>query len=198
MRSIVLLTMVIFASCGFALTQQPASSRKSLSTISEIEDNSVKDLEQNIVRAADALPESKFSFAPTEGEFKGVRTFAFQVKHVAASNYAMASAVLKEDPPLKLETETGPVSITSKADIMKFLEDSFAYLHKAARSIDEKTATEQVPNPEGAGTRPRLDIMTRQLWHCMDHYGQMVLYLRMNGIVPPASRQHRAPSAPTP
>jgi len=189
-KSFSLLAILLSGLSSFALGQQPPQSghAPALTTISEIEDRSVRILERDLVQAADAMPESKYSFAPTNGEFKGVRTFALLVKHVAASNYAMSSAILKEDPPVDLQTENGPVSMTSKTDIMKFLEDSFLYLHKAARSINEKNATEQVPNPEGAGTVPKLDIATRQLWHGMDHYGQMVLYLRMNGIVPPASR----------
>jgi hypothetical protein len=163
-------------------TRQPA-----LETLTQIEDSSVGKVERSIVPAAEAMPESKFSFAPTSGQFTGVRTFALQVKHVAATNYMMGSAILREKSPIGLETENGPASITSKADIMKFLQGSFAYLHTAVGSINEKNATEQVPNPEGAGTVPKLDIATRQLWHDMDHYGQMVEYLRMNGIVPPAS-----------
>jgi uncharacterized damage-inducible protein DinB len=110
------------------------------------------------------------------------------VKHVAASNYGMASAILQERPPVDLGSGDGPDSLTGKAAILNFLQDSFAYLHKAVQSINEKNATQQVPNPEGQGTVPKLDIATRQLWHDMDHYGQMVVYLRMNGMIPPASR----------
>src|SRR6266487_1273103 len=88
--------------------------------------------------AADAMPEDKYSFAPTNGEFKGVRTFAQQVKHVAATNYLVASGILGEKPPVEVGGENGPDSIKSKADIIKFLKDSFAYAHKAVTSVDEK------------------------------------------------------------
>jgi hypothetical protein len=182
--------LLLFGHRGLAFGQHPATSEHApgLQTMSQIEDNSVSMVERGLVGAADAMPENKYSFAPTNGEFKGVRTFALEAKHVAATNYAMASAILREHPPVNLGSENGPDSMTSKADIMNFLKGSFVYLHKAVNSINEKNATEQVPNPEGAGTVPKLDIATRQLWHAMDHYGQMVLYLRMNGIVPPASR----------
>src|SRR5437870_12466352 len=91
-----------------------------------------------VVSAADAMPEDKYSFAPTNGEFKGVRTFAQQVKHVAATNYLVASGILGEKPPVEVGGENGPDSIKSKADIIKFLKDLFAYAHKAVTSVDEK------------------------------------------------------------
>ena len=97
--------------------------------------------------AAEAMPEDKYSFAPTTGEFKGVRTFAQQVKHVAAVNYMIGAAILEQKPPVELGGENGPDSITAKADIVKFLKDSFAYLHKAAASINEKNL--QRTDPRG-------------------------------------------------
>jgi hypothetical protein len=157
-------------------------------TVSQIEDHSVTMVEGEFVPAADAMPEDKYSFAPANGEFKGVRTFAQQVKHVAAVNYLIGAAILEEKPPVELGSENGPDSITSKADIMKFLKDSFAYLHKALASINEKNQTDPIKSPFGSGKVPRLGIANVALWHPFDHYGQMVEYLRMNGIVPPASR----------
>jgi hypothetical protein len=160
-------------------------------TVSQIEDYSVGPVERQLVRAADAMHEDKYAFAPTNGEFKGVRTFAQHVKHVAVSNYAMAAALLQEKPPVDLggNDANGPASIVSKADSIAFLKDSFAYLHKAFSSINENNIAGHVKNPEGEGTVPRLDIANRTLWHSLDHYGQMVEYLRMNGIIPPASRR---------
>ncbi|HEV2174928.1 MAG TPA: DinB family protein [Nitrospira sp.] len=137
--------------------------------------------------AADAMPEDKYSFAPSSGEFKGVRTFAQQVKHVAAANYMFGSGILGEKPPLELGGENGPDSIKSKADIMKFLNDSFAYLDKALASVTDKNALEQIDSPFGMKVA-RLSLASFSTAHPFDHYGQMVVYLRMNGIVPPASR----------
>jgi len=138
------------------------------------------------IGAADAMPEDKYSFAPTAGEFKGVRTFAQQVKHVAAVNYIFGSTILNEKPPIDVGGENGPDSVKSKAEIMKFLRDSFAYLHKAVASINEKNALDEVSL---FGMKPtRLGVGAFSTAHPFDHYGQMVEYLRMNGIVPPASR----------
>jgi len=135
------------------------------------------------------MPEDKYSFAPTNGEFKGVRTFAQQVKHVAAVNYLIAAAILGEKPPVDTGGESGPDAIKSKSEIVKFLKDSFAYVHKAVPGISEKGALESVKNPFGERPVTRLELATWIPSHCFDHYGQMVEYLRMNGIIPPASRQ---------
>jgi uncharacterized damage-inducible protein DinB len=170
---------------GTALGQAKSEEHR---TVSQIEDHLVSSVEGEFVPAADAMPEDKYSFAPTNGEFKGVRTFAQQVKHVAAVNYLIAAAILEEKPPVDTGGESGPDSITSKADIMKFTKDSFAYLHKALSSINEKNETDQIKSPFGPGKVTRLGIATLVLWHNFDHYGQMVEYLRMNGIIPPASR----------
>jgi hypothetical protein len=181
--------LVVVAPCNFAFAQGARLDKNA--TVSQIEDYSVGPVERLLVRAADAMPEDKYSFAPTNGEFKGVRTFAQHVKHVAVSNYVMAAGILQEKPPVDLggSDANGPASIASKADSVSFLKDSFAYLHKAFSSIDEKNVAGQVKNPEGEGTVPRLDIANRTLWHDLDHYGQMVEYLRLNGIIPPASRR---------
>ena len=141
-----------------------------------------------IVDIAEAMPEDKYAFAPSNGEFKGVRTFAQQVKHVAAVNYLVAADMMGEKPPVELGGESGPDAVKTKADIVKFLKDSFAYVHKAAGVINEQNQLEAIKNPFGEGTATRLGMATLIVGHCFDHYGQMVVYLRSNGIVPPASR----------
>jgi len=146
-------------------------------------------MEREFVPAAEAMPEDKFDFAPTNGEFKGVRTFGLQVKHVAANNYQIAAAILGEKPPAGSEADNGPDSIKTKADIVKYLKDSIAYSRKAFASINESNLTGQVQSPYGPGKASRLGLAGLLVAHCFDHYGQMVEYLRMNGIIPPASRQ---------
>jgi len=157
-------------------------------TFALVFDRNLSGVEKEVVDAADAMPEDKFNFTPTQGEFKGVRTFALQVKHIAVANYALGSAILGEKPPLELKGENGPDNITSKADIMKFLKDSFAYAHKAANSVTESNVLEKVQSPFGPNKVTRLSLTIIMLSHPFDHYGQMVEYLRMNGIIPPASR----------
>lgn len=154
----------------------------------QVLDRVIANTEEEFVPAAEAMPEDKFGFAPTNGEFKGVRTFAQQVKHVAAVNYEVGAALLEEKSPVELNGEAGPASITSKADIIKFLKESFAYVHKAVATINENNLTDTVRSPFGEGKVTRLGLACAASWHAYDHYGQMVEYLRMNGIIPPASR----------
>jgi DinB superfamily len=160
-------------------------------TFAMVLDRSLSNVEHEVVPAAEAMPEDKFNFAPTQGEFKTVRTFAQQVKHIAAANYMLGAGILAEKPPLDLEGENGPAKITSKADVVQFLKDSFTYLHKAMNSIDENNVLGQVPSPFGPNKVSRLGLAIGAISHPFDHYGQMVEYLRMNGIIPPASRPQK-------
>ena len=144
-------------------------------------------VEHDVVPTADAMPEDKYDFAPTNGDFKGVRTFAQEVKHIATANYMFGGVVLAEKPPLELGSENGPDSIKTKAEIMKYLNDSFAYLHKALATVTDKNELDEVNSPFGM-KGPRLTFASFAVAHPLDHYGQMVEYLRMNGIIPPASR----------
>jgi hypothetical protein len=143
-------------------------------------------LQRQVVSIADAMPESKFSFAPSEGEFKGVRNYGAQVKHIASISYLVCSAISGEKAPEGLAGEDGPASITSKSQAISYLKDAFEYCNKAYGTVEANNALEPVKGPFGMSTR--LGLMSTNNTHVMDHYGQMVVYLRMNGIVPPASR----------
>jgi DinB family protein len=146
---------------------------------------SVTNTEQLIVPAADALPEEKYSFAPSSGEFLGVRTFAEQVKHIAAANYQLAAAALGEEAPAGTDHETAPDSVKTKVPVMDYLKGSFASLHRAAAALKEKNMDDPIPSK---GNRTRLLMLIDAVVHSSNHYGQMVEYLRMNNIVPPESR----------
>ena len=181
-----LASVLLLASTGLCQAQdaKPADHR----TVAQVLDRSVTGVENEFVPAADAMPEDKYSFVPTNGEFKGVRSFAQQVKHVAAVNYLVGAAILEEKPPVDLGSENGPDSLKPKADIVKFLKDSFAYVHKAVGTINDGNLLSPIKSPFGEGMTTRLGMATLIVGHCFDHYGQMVEYLRMNSIVPPASR----------
>jgi hypothetical protein len=177
---------LVLAASGLAQAQDAKPTEHH--SIAQVLDHGVASVEGEFVPAAEAMPEDKYSFAPTSGEFKGVRTFAQQAKHVAAVNYLVGSAILEEKPPVDLGSENGPDAIKTKADIVKFLKDSFAYVHKAVRTINDGNLLSPIKSPFGEGMVTRLGMATLIVGHCFDHYGQMVEYLRMNNIVPPASR----------
>jgi uncharacterized damage-inducible protein DinB len=117
-------------------------------------------------------------------DFKGVRTFAAQLKHVAASNYFLWSPLTGDKLPEGLQDGNGPENVKTKAEIIQFLKDSFALGHKAAAAL---TLENVLQSPAGSKST-RLHLAEFRVAHAFDHYGQMVEYLRMNGIVPPASR----------
>lgn len=158
-------------------------------TIAAAIDREIGAVEKEVVEAAEAMPEDKFNFSPESlsipgGEYKGVRTFALQVKHVAASNYFLWSAVTGEKIPSDFRGGNGPAGLKTKAEIIQFLKDSFAVGHRAAATL----TTQNMLQPAEHGNSSRLHRATFGVAHAFDHYGQMVEYLRMNGIVPPASR----------
>ncbi len=179
-----LLTSVLaLAGSALAADQPPP-------TVARMIDGPIRTIENEMVPLVEAMPADKFDFAPTGGEFKGVRTFAQQAKHVAYVNYAVGSATLGEkNPSTTGPNENGPDTVRTKDEIVKYLKDSFAYAHKAAQSLTAENATDLMASPFGDGKMPKLSAINVVGWHAFDHYGQMAVYARMNGIVPPASRQ---------
>ena len=140
-------------------------------------------VEQEFVSAAEAMPDDKFDFAPpaTSGEFKGVRTFAQQIKHVAETNYEIFNTTGASEADLKTKGESIE-KLKTKAEIIQALKDSLTQAHAFVDAITPENIFVLTPN----GTRGGMSSLG--IAHMMDHYGQMVVYLRMNGIVPPASR----------
>lgn len=145
---------------------------------------------KEIISTVDAMPADKFGFAPTDGEFKGVRTFGQMVKHFSATNHILAAAALGEEPPADAGDELGPENVRTKAEILAYLKASFVHLDKAVEAIGQTNIPVNASpiSPLKPGEVTRLALITETLLHAYDHYGQMVEYLRMNGVVPPASR----------
>jgi len=180
------LAFCVLALAALAAAQDNKSKDEHRS-VAQVLDRTVMNVEHEFVPAAEAMPEGKFGFAPTGGEFKGVRTYGEQIKHVAAVNYIFGAAILGEKVPVDVGDESGPASVKTKAEIIDYLKASFAYVHKAVQTINENNLVEPIKSPFGEGTVTRLGLATSVSAHCFDHYGQMVEYLRMNGIIPPAS-----------
>ena len=147
-------------------------------------------LRAQTVGLAEAMPADKYRFAPTAGEFHGVRTFGQQIKHLAATNYMLAAAALGHAAPTDAGDEAGPDSVHTKAQHLAYLAGSFDALDRAAAAIgDRSVPVRSSPiSPFQGGSATRLALVAEALVHTNDHYGQLVVYLRMNGIVPPASR----------
>jgi DinB superfamily len=157
---------------------------------SQVFDRQLKSAEGEFVSLVEAMPAEKFAFAPTAGEFKGVRTFALEAKHAAFVIYEISSALLDEkNPSATGADENGPDSLQRKDEIVKYVKEAFAYGHKAMATLTNENLMQQTADPfDPKGKRARVDSAGIIFWHTFDHYGQMVEYARMNGIVPPASR----------
>lgn len=181
-----------FAMCALAQSQQtPPTQSAEPPTIASTMDIELQYVESQIVPVAEAMPADKYSFQPANGEYKSVRTFALEVKHIATANYAFWSLILGQAPPpgVSLAGATnGPDDIQTKDQIVKYLKDSFVLGHKAMASLTMENANIPLPNPPGPFMKTRLADAAFALAHSMDHFGQMVEYLRMNGIVPPPSQ----------
>jgi uncharacterized damage-inducible protein DinB len=198
-RNLVLLATVIFAvtALGEAIWSATATSstakqnsQQAAPTVASVVDREIGAVEKQILDVAEAMPEDKFNFSPESlnlpgADYKGVRSFAVELKHVATSNYYIWSGITGEKLPEGLGDDgNGPGNVKTKAEIIKFLKESFALGHRAARTL---TAENMLQNA-GKSKSTRLHLAEFGVAHANDHYGQMVEYLRMNGIIPPATR----------
>jgi DinB superfamily len=170
-------------------TGQAQQTQQAPATVASMVDRQISAVEKLVVDAAEAMPEEKFNFSPenlniTGSEYKGVRTFAVEVKHIATSNYFLWTPLTSEKMPEGLKDGNSPETLKTKAEIIAFLKTSFALGHRAAATL----TPENMLQPAGSSNSTRLYRATFGVAHAYDHYGQMVEYLRMNGIVPPASR----------
>ena len=195
-----LLTAALLLAAASAYTQgaksSPAAgasaSPSTPPTIASAIDREITIVEKELIDAAEAMPEDKFDFSPEKlnlpgSDYKGVRTFGQQLKHVAASNYLIWSPITGEKPPDTVNDGKGPDNMKAKAEIIKFLKDSFAFGHKAVATLNDSNLVQPITRNNMPPTT-RLFLATFAPAHAFDHYGQIVEYLRMNGIVPPASR----------
>lgn len=165
-----------------AASSDVQSERRALQALLKIAD-------KEITSAVEAMPADKYGFAPTDGEFKGVRTFGQMVKHLSATNHILAAAALGEETPPDAGDELGPEAVRTKAEILNYLKGSFAHLGKAVAAIGSNAPLNPSPiSPLKKGEVTRSALVVESLMHAYDHYGQIIEYLRMNGVVPPASR----------
>lgn len=187
--------------CGLALTStaqskarkepaaKPASEENDIpKSIAESISGTLQFVEGSFLAVAEAMPEDKYSFIPSAGKFDDVRSFGEQVKHVACAQFAFFNEFEGKKPPDDCE-KGGHQPARTKPELIKYLKDSFDYSNHVLATLTEKNALERV---EGryAGPNTKLGISVVSVWHITDHYGQLVEYLRMNGIVPPMTQKY--------
>ena len=148
-------------------------------------ESELKMIDSEVVSLAEAMPADKYNFVPTNGEFKGARTFGEQVTHIAETIYEVCAPMMGQEMPAEAKAKPDK----SKDQIVKYLKASLVYAHKAVAGITDANATEPVANPFNPKNKTtRLYLASVPIWHSFDHYGQMVVYARMNGVIPPASK----------
>jgi hypothetical protein len=188
--------LVLSTALASAQSKQPTAAELSKKeTVASALLAQVEYTEYELRSAAEAMPAEKYGFRPAEGMFKGehpeygpaeVRTFGENVKHVACANFAFAAEMDGKTPPERCDIG-GPSPAKTRAELLVYLRDSFAAIKKSMGAIDAKNMFDPIEGPY-AGPTTRLRLAGVVIWHAADHYGQMAIYLRLNGIVPPASR----------
>ena len=194
-------TAALLVVCGAALAAAPESKiiQKSASKPAAEPDDAPKSIadsvsqtlqfaEENFLGVAEAMPENKYSYVPTAGNFDDVRSFGEQVKHVACNQFAFFNEFEGNKPPEDCE-KGGHEPARTKSELIKYLQDSFDYSNLVLARLTAKNALERVQG-RYAAPNTKLGISVVAVWHITDHYGQLVEYLRMNGIVPPMTQRH--------
>jgi hypothetical protein len=197
MRVRMMVACVVLAASSVAATAQMAMSANAgpaagtIAAPSKAVDVQLSLIETEMMGVVKTMPADKFGFAPSAAifapgqttEFATVRTFAGQVTHVAQGNYFFYATVAGIKPDVDM---AALAKLTKKDDVVAALAASFAFAHKAIATLTAANAFEVVTIPE-PGFYTRATLAEFGAAHANDHYGQMVEYLRMNGLVPPAS-----------
>ncbi len=163
--------------------QQPVNLQPKTPT--ETIQSMIDGIESDLTGVAKEMPADKYEFAPTQGEFRGVRNFARQIKHAASIHYLVAASILGEPTTADMSEERGPDSVRTKDEVLKYLAESFAYLRRAAATVNETNAFTPIKGVFGSAPATRIGVIVIAVTHTSNHYGQVVEYLRMNGLVPP-------------
>ena len=176
------------ATAQSSATKEAAKQDDIPKSIAESVSGTLQFVEGNFIGLAEAMPEDKYSYMPTSGKFDDVRSFGEQVKHVACAQFAFFNEFEGKKPPDDCE-KGGHNLAKTKAELIEYLKDSFDYSNRVLATLTAKNALDRV---EGryAGPNTKLGISVVAVWHITDHYGQLVEYLRLNGIVPPMTRKY--------
>ena len=148
----------------------------------------LKFIEGGFLGVAEAMPEDKYDYIPKAGKFDDARSFGKQIKHVACAQFAFFNEFEGKKPPEDCE-RGGHDPAKTKAELIKYLKDSFDYSNRVITTLTPENALDRV---EGRYAAPntKLGISVASVWHMSDHYGQLVEYLRMNSIVPPMTQKY--------
>jgi uncharacterized damage-inducible protein DinB len=166
---------------GAAQSQAPAAAAGN--AISQAIKTSWDGAKRNLTESADQMPEPDYAFKPTEQ----VRTFGQILAHVAGANYVFCAAAKGEKSPFA--EDNFEKTAKTKAEIVKALNDSLAYCDAAYVGLTDRTAGESITMPFGMGSQARAYALILNATHLQEHYGNLVTYFRIKGMVPPTSKR---------
>lgn len=189
-RKTIAVISVCFLICAASFAQSNSQSSSAAPTIASVLDRQLSSIEKEIMGSADAVPADKFDFSPATanipGDFKTpkpVRTLSEQLKHIGDALEAYSDLIMGQKPP-ESNDENGPANLKTKSDVINYLKTEFAKAHSAINTINQQNAVE----PLGGTPRTRLALAVGIIGHSNNHYGQIIEYLRMNGMVPVESQ----------
>ena len=197
-QTIAVLVIVCSVSSVAALAQAGTATKPAEPpTIASVLDRQLSSIERNIMGAAAAVPADKYDFSPATanipGDFKTpnpVRTFGEQLKHIGEDLDALGAGILGEKRTAS-EEENGPKNVKTKDDVINYLKAAFAKGHSGIKTINQQNVVEEIQSPFGNNKVTRLSLAVSMIGHSNNHYGQIIEYLRMNGMVPPESQPRK-------
>ena len=175
-RHLLLTCLMALSAVSLTRAQTPAAN-----PVSEAVREGWTGAKNNVTRAARAMPDDKFAFRPVAS----VRTFGEIVAHIAGANYIFCSTARGEKAPFA--EDHFEKTVKSKAEVIKALDAANAYCDAAYATLTDGTAGEMIAAPFGSGKTARAAALMGNTGHLQEHYGNLVTYLRINGIVPPSS-----------
>ena len=175
--------MRTFVTAALAIAVASAAAAQPANPISDGIRSQWNSAKRNLQQSAEMMPEDGYDYRPVDG----VRNFGEILAHVAGANYVFCAAAKGEKSPFA--EEHFEKTAKTRAEIIKATADSLAYCDGAFTALTDAGAAQMVQQPFGQGQTQRVAVLVGELGHINEHYGNLVTYFRINGIVPPSSRR---------
>jgi len=181
MRLISTMTVITLTVAGPAFAQAPAQPPTAGSILSRVAQGAWNNAKRDIVESADQMPEASYTFKPVDS----VRTFGQIIAHVADTNYFYCARAKGEASPFA--DDHFEKAATTKDAVVKALADSVSYCDAVYNGLTEASVVEMVK--AGNGQAPRVAPLFTNAGHNIEHYGNLVTYFRIKGMVPPSTKR---------
>lgn len=174
---------VLFTALFVAGAASAASAQTAANPTSDAIRQNWEGVKKNVKESAELMPEANYSFKPTAD----VRSFGAIIAHLAGANYVFCSAIKGEKSPHA--EDAFEKTATTRAAIITALNGSLAYCDAVYKAATDKSIGEAIDMPFGMPRSPRAGALVMEIGHMNEHYGNLVTYFRLKGLVPPSSRR---------